>query len=673
MRVSTESMTTERCERLDEAFSECLARVVNLRPILFVKSGAHTSVVYEDPPVRDARIHCRSCGGAMRGSDRGRVLCRGCRANPTVLESAPLITTMYHHANPKYVLGEQAKGIVAFIGGQREIAQKSLHVAQYYAYLARNVHERFRRHKGNRNVHFTPDRVRDCSYERELAYCNPRYSGEAEPDGRHPMVKLGGLGVQLFDLVNQAACTWLDNLDAMIRAHFGISLERRPNDSSVLDTIQHFAALIARRVTLLETRDDDDPTTHLCTQGFEWVAKIQFVKCEHHAARRRFRDIRAMRELMGLARAESPPADPAPLVGFLAAPCPELLRVLPSVAADMRFGALCEALAHGHDERAAALDDWRAAIAPESLCMLLESAIHHAQQWQPTHFLNCLRRHTKPATRALPAQGWVDSADIAHWALVSRVLHAQRRTGLDATGLRIVLMSSALMQLSGDGHFFVPGVMRCEMMWRACGVQEKISSHAYHTLSGQMWPYMAGEPWRASREQMLKWEGSHMEDDLREAASFLGGFSMNEIAWRFAQRADLPPELNLHGKLASMATRKMVHKPPEAQYDEWYPITVNLLLPILAQLRQDAGLGRGVVADPLAGVLWLLKVVREWTPADGDLRITAGEAYATPGLKGALVRLLGEGSPLVRFTRPKRSSVNCWILERGALARLLNK
>ena len=673
MRVSTDAMTTERCDRLDEAFSECLARVVNLRPILFVKSGAHTSVVDKDPPVCDARIHCRSCGDAMRGSDRGRVLCRGCRSNPIVLESAPLITTMYHHANPKYVLDEQAKGIVAFIGGQREIAMESLQVVRYYSYLARNVHERYRRHRGNRNVHFTLDRMRKCSYERELAFCNPRYSGGAEADARHPVVKIGGLGPDLCSVVEESVRTWLDNLDAMIRSHFGISLERRPNDSSVLDTIQHFAALIARRVTLLETRDDDDPTTHLCTQGFEWVAKIQFVKCEHHAARRRRTDIRAMHELTGLARAELPPANSAPLIDFLAAPCPELLRVLPSVATDMRFEMLAKALVRPPEERAALLDSWRAAIAPESLCMLLESAIHHVQQWRPSHFLNCLRRHTKPSTRALPAQSWVDNAEIAHWSLVSKTVHAQRRTGLDATGLRIVLMSSALMQLSGDGHFFVPGVMRCEMMWRMCGMHEKASSHAYHTLSGQMWPYMAGEPWRASHEQMLKWEGSHMEDDLRQAAAFLNGFSMNEIAWRFAQRADLPHELNLHGKLVSMATRKMVHKPPEAQYDEWYPITVNLLLPILAHLRQSAGLGRDVVADPLAGLLWLLKVVREWKPADGDLRITAGEAYATPGLKGALVRLLNEGSPLVRFTRPKRSSVNCWILDREALACVLNK
>lgn len=674
MSVSTEAMTPERGDLLDEAFTECVARVVNLRPILYVRSGSHTSLVSSDPPRHDARIAtCRSCGTAMRGCDRGRVLCRGCRSNPVVVESAPLITTMYHSAHPKYTLDEQARAIVAYIGRQREIANEAQLVARHYAYLSYHVHERYRRQRGNRNVHFTTERVRNCSYERKLTYCNPRYSDSAGPLTRHVAIDVGGLGCKLFDVVRQSALVWLDNLDAMIRSHFDISLERRaPHDASVSDVVRDFATLIARRVTLLETRDDDDPTTHLCTQGFEWVAKIQFVKCEHYASGRRRADIRAMRELTGLARGESAHASPGLLVDFLATPCPELLKTLPSVATDMRFDMLASVLARPLEERPAPLADWRAAIAPESLCMLLESAIHHAQQWQPSLFLNCLRRHTKAAARALPAQGWVDSADIEHWSLVSTLVHAQRRTGLDPTGLRIVLMSSALMQMSADGHFFVPGVMRCEMMWTVCDQHYDASSHAYKALSNQMWPYMAGEPWRASREQLLQWQGSHLEEDVRRAASLLGGFSMAEIARRFSRRVEPVCELALHKRLVPMTTSKMVHK-PEARYEEWFPITVRLLLPILAQLRQSDGLAADVVSDPLVGVLQLLKSVREWQPADGDLRITAGEAYAVPEIKGALTRLLGDRSPLVQFKRPRRCSVNCWILERDALARLLNK
>lgn len=679
MSVSTDAMTPERSNRLDEAFSDCLARVANLRPIISVKSGAFTSLVCDDPPARDARIAtCRSCYSAMRGSDRGRVLCRGCRANPIVLEGMPIITTMYHHGHSKYDLDGETKALIAHIGHQRDIAHQAQLVARHYAYLAYNVHERYRRHKGNRNVHFTPERVRDCSYERELVYCNPRYTESsdgsrripvARVDDRHPPVTIGGLGTKLFDVVKDEALTWLYSLDAMIRDHFDVTLERRPNDTSVLGAVDDFANLIAKRVTLLERRDDDDPTTYLCTQFFEWVAQIQFVKCEHHAAGRRRADIRAMRELMGLARGEPVPANATPLADFLAAPCPELLKALPSVTADMRFDALVKVLAQPREERAALLDDWRASIYPESLCMLLEGAIHHVQQWQPSLFLNCLRRHAKPASRPLPPQGWVDSVEIDYWSFVSSAAHAQRRTGLDPTGLRIVLMSSALMQLSADGHFFVPGVMRCEMMFAECQGHLHVATHAYKALSNQMWPYLVGEPWRACRDQLRQWQGSHVENDVRRAGAMLQGFSMHEIASRFGGR---DPVVEMCSKVASMARRKMVHK-PEPQYGEWFPMLVQLWLPILGQLRESMGLGTHLVSNPVAETLRLLKCVREWTWADGDVRITAGEAYALPELKGVLVRLRDEGSPLVRFTRPKRSSVNCWILDRDELARVLDK
>jgi len=672
MNVSTDEMEPERRERLDEAFSECVARVVCLRPILYVKSGNHLSLVSNDPPKRDSRVAmCRSCNGAMRGCDRGRVLCRGCRTNPIVLEGAPLIKTMYHSAHPKYVLDAEAKELVAHIGHQRAIANEAQLVARQLTYLSYNVHERWRRNNGNRNVHFTPERVRNCSYDRELTYCNPRYSDKPGTRQRHVAVTVGGIGPKLCEVVKQAALTWLYNLDAMIRAHFSISLDRRPNDTSVRGVVEDFATLIARRVTLLET-PDDDPTNHICTQGFEWVAKIQFVTCEHHAASRRRADIRAMGELMRIARDEPVPENAQPLVDFLGAPCPELLKALPSVATDMQFASLGTALAQPHEEQAALLVLWRAAVPAGSLCMLLESAIRHAQQWKPSHFLNCLRNHENTPRRPLPAQGWVDSAHIGHWSLISAAVHAQRRTGLDPTGQRIVLLSSALMQLSGEGHFFVPGVMRCEMMNTVGIHHEYASTHAYNSLSEQMWPYMAGEPWRASREQLLLWQGSHMEDDVRRAASLLGGFSLDEIARRFARRSDSLSDVCVNGKLVPLTTRKMVHK-PEARYDEWFPVAVNLLLPILAQLRQSAGLAPSVVADPLAEVLRLRKSVRDWKPADGDLRITAGEAYDTPELKCVLVRLLGEGSPLVRFTRPKRSSTNCWILDRNVLACVLKK
>jgi hypothetical protein len=181
---------------------------------------------------------------------------------------------------------------------------------------------------------------------------------------------------------------------------------------------------------------------------------------------------------------------------------------------------------------------------------------------------------------------------------------------------------------------------------------------------------MTGEPWRTARAKLTNWQGSHMEEDVREAAVALGEFSLAEIFKRYARRAD-EGHAQLRGALVSMAADKMIFKPAD-KYEQWFPVAIDMLLPILTQLRQSAGIACGVAPSTLGEVLRLLKPVRDWQPSDGPLKITAGEAYV-PQVKSALLRLKGEGSPLVKYSRPKRSTVMCWVFDPVLLARVLNK
>ena len=694
MSVSTESMQPERLRHLDESFSAYVAQMVCLRPTIYIKTGEVLSLIDNDPPTPDKRVStCRSCNGSMRGHDSGRVFCSSCRAGPLILEGAPLIDTMYRSAHPKYVLGKEAEALVAHIGRQREIAAQSQVVSRQLAYQSYNVYENWRRHKGDRNVYFTPESVLDCSYAEEVTHCNPRYidGGSYERgvtskarDGRgraasprHVAVTVGGLGLKMMDVVKQAAVEWLYNLDAMIRSKFQISLERRHNDSSVLSAVDHFATLIAKRVVLLEEEDVDDPEMHLCTRAFEQAAKIQFVTCEHYAARLARADILAMRELVALVRHEAVPPNVQPLVDFLGAPCAELLKSLPTVATDMRFAELRTILLSPEDCAAARITRWSKLVGPGAtgaLHLLLSSAIESTQKWSPVFFLHCLRHDacTQGAKRPLPAQGWVDNSQIAHWSLVSAAAHARRRTGLDPTGLRIVLMSSALMQLNADGGFFVPGVMRCEMVHKVCTAEESLATYAYNALSEQLWPYMTGAPWKTARAQLINWQGSHVDADVRRAAAVLGGFSVEEIAKRFLRKGSALDQMRMDVDIVRMTTDKMICK-PRGQYEQWFPMSVELLLPILQQLRQSAGIASGIAPSALSEVLRLLRPVREWQQSDGVLTITAGEAYHVPEVKSALHRLKGEGSPLIKYKRPTGSSVMCWVFDTAELVRVLNK
>ena len=350
--------------------------------------------------------------------------------------------SLLHETLVEYIGPTQSNMCWAYVLYQC-IASASQRVAQSLAYLSYNVHERWKRRKGNLNVHFTQEKVRDdCSY-----------------------VTVGGLGPKLKDVVKQSVVEWLHNLDAMICAQFEITLASRPNDTSVVSAVDQFATLIANKVVLMED-PQADPAEHLCTRVFEQIAKIQFVTCENNAARLAGADIRAMRELAALARDETVPENSLSLTEFLYSPCPELIKALPTVAMDMRFAAL-RAILLCPEQCATRLSDWRASVATGALCLLLGGAIESTQKWRPV-FLACLRRDDVPSKLHLPAQGWVDNAQCAHWSLVSRATHAQRRSGLDATGLRIVLMSAALVQINGAGNFFVPGVMRCDIMHRVC-------------------------------------------------------------------------------------------------------------------------------------------------------------------------------------------------------------
>lgn len=669
-------MDGARIDKLDDLFCEFVARLVCVRPTLYVKTGDLLSLVDDDPPVRNERsLKCHSCNSAMRNAERGRLLCSTCRARPTaVFQGAPLIDTMYRSAHPKYVLSPKMEAIVEDIGKQRQVASQAHAMAKRLAYLSYQVYERWKVGKGDMNVYFARDCVHSTgSYAQALTNSNPRYvddeAAASDPPAkggwdvrlRHLAVTVGGLGPKLQHVVKQSVMEWLYNLDAMIRKRFGIDLSHGQGGASmIVNVIEHFAELVANRVVLLEERVEN-PTEHLCSVAFEHIAEMEFLRCTHDAGVLARADVRSMRELVKLAQEQEVPDICQPLVSFLRSPCPELVKALPSVAQDMQFGELADALCQPSGV-ARKIKEWCASVAVESLCMLLKRAIELTQKWRPA-FLKCVRYDEAPLKEHLPPHGWVDDPRIASWSLVSSAAHAHRRTGLDSPGLRIVLMSSALMQINGDGRFFRPGAVRCDIMSPAANNHEYLSSHAYNALSEQMWPYMTGAPWKFVKNEMVKWQGSHIEEDVRRAASLLGGFSVNEIVARYTRSA-------LHVGLMRSTVQKMVYK-PATQYEQWFPMAVDLLIPILGQLRRTMGIEDAVSTSPVGDVLRLMPSVRDWKPGDGALQLTTGEAYDVPCVKTMLVRLQAEGSLLVKKKRV--GTHMCWVLDPLSLAKVLGK
>lgn len=640
-----------RDEHMVGAMAQFMARILETKPCLFVRSAQLLSWVAADAPTFDpSRPRCRSCGDATL---KRRVLCEACRRNPIVMYGAPLIDTMFRSSNPLYAMDETKQRIIVFLKREQQLAENALALAEQLADWGWRVYRRQCR-GGDGNVYFS----------RELCYGSGVYA-QVVRCGLDRTLGVGGLGLRLHKEVYKAAVEWLFALDAHVREHFEIPLGHvATGDVSFMACVENLASLIANRVTLFEDPTNSDPSQILCSRGCEHLARLQHLRCEFYAHNAVVADIEGMRALVRLARDGAPPANPAPLLALLRQPPPELLSLLPSVASDMGFAALRDALGTG--AAADAFAAWRAAMRPESLVMLLERAIATAQAWRapPSGFLMTLRFDAARARKHhLPHMKWIDDARIAYWSLLPRALHAHRRVGLDPTGERIVLMCSALMQI--DAHeepkFFVPGVARCDLVLRVAQREMNLASHAHAHLREELRPFTAGLEWDTSRRELLHWKGSHLEEDVRCAARLLGGYSLRELHARFLDGRG-------HVALLDPATAMLVHK-PRAGYVTWCEASLELLLPILQQYRESLGLADNVATHPDGEVLRLLPRARDWTPDAGALTLTTGEARELPPLKALLLRLQQQG--LARCTRPSRSTKMLWVVEPDALQRML--
>ena len=681
-------MEAERLETLDRLFSEYLARMLCVRPSIWVQTrGARTLVKY-DPPARDAlNVACRACNAPLRGAEYGRLLCSRCRSRPSVLQGSPLIHTMYWGSHPRFTLNADMERVVAHIKTMRQIASKDMEMTKNLAYKLWQVFQRGSAGMGSMNIFFQEEEVKASgAYDAPITACNPRYTGDCQDSpmresfGRHNAVTVGGMGDKLQQLVKRSVVEWLYNLDAMIRRRFSVPLEQEHGDMSICTVIGRFAKLIADRVVHLEVRGEN-PTKYMCAIAFQHVIRLENVRCEHHAKEHASADIRSMQELVRLAQGAVLllPERRDRLVDFLHSPCPELLKFLPQVAQQYEFEQLIAALDLFYANPSVAseqLDRWRGVYAG-SLVEVLNNAIEKTREWRPADFLPCVQFHATPRVAHLPAMGWDDNPLVASWSLSSSATYAHRRTGLDPTGMRIVLMASALWSLSADERFFRPGFVRCDLenVMHAVSEHRIRSTHAHHALTEQLMPYMIGEPWRVAREELTNWQGSHIEDDVRRAGSLLGDFSMQELVGRYGRDVgdsvvQMAQQKELHAVLMRSTSTKMVFK-PASQYEDWFPLAIDLLLPILAQLRQTMGIAAAAPSSKIGDILRLLPSVRSWKPEDGALRLGLVEVKNKPTVKELLKELEVEKSPLAKMKRVK--SVNVWELDVVALAKVLGK
>ena len=676
-----------------EAFSRFVALLATTRTRMLVREGNHVSDVATPPPTfMKGNPGCRSC---KRPTD-GRVLCGVCRANPIVECGPALHDVMYRSSHKKYEIprGSDKETVLFILHAQKALATNAYRLAEELCTLSKVVGRKWQHTDGAfpRNVYFTPEQVNDGNAYRVHVLCGA-------PGSLNQAVKVGGLGPLLHDNVHVHVVEWLFQLDGVLRKELEIPLSRDVGDNSLMTNLVSFATLITNRVVLMEEPSDDDPTLRLCALGCEHLANIQYLRCSYHAAARVKRDVTAMRLLRKLAMGTddldlASEEVRAPLLELLLEPPPELLVALQTVVGSMDFGTLRDAMgcfeSDGPEATAAAVDVWRLGIATELLCMAIDKAIVAANTWKPP-FLSCLQPANARSAGAatLPAMGWVDAAHATNaWRVISRSAHKQRRTGLDPTGLRIVLVSAALMQLIGceTPAFFEPGAVRCDVMYGAAHTSMEESLLAIDELQGQMRPLTMGIEWMHSREQMQCWQNSHVDARVRKAFSLLGGFSYQELCERFL--GDVETICNdcgarcapgrgcrhewcgckhtttqrtvsesVKNRIMPRVSMLMLPERPKQGYDAWLGLTIKIAMPMLFQLRQSLGFGATVRTNPVGDYLRLFPAMRAWKPSDGEITLTLPEVRDVPILKQMLLEQARRGEGLARKRRPKTAEV----------------
>ena len=693
------------CPREDamlEAFSQFIASVASTRTQLLVREGNHLSDVEANPPVFiKSSPGCRSC----KRPTNGRVLCASCRSKPVVENGPPLVDIMYRSSNKKYDIprGSDKETILVILHSQKSLAMEAYRMAEELLTWCQSVYKRWKQTNGSfsGDVYFTPELVnRGGSYHKQIICGAPGILNRS--------VMVGGLGPSIHAVVKQSVVEWLFAIDGAFRAEFEIPLNRDIGDTSLMANLVSFATLIANRVVLMENVSEDDPTQHLCTLSCEHLAKIQYVRCEYFTRSSIKRDIIAMRLLVKIASKTDIDAAMEELVNdtksartalleLLQDPPPEMLLAFPTFVVDMNFETLRDVIGlihvDGIDATLLAIESWRESVRVEFLCMLINKAITAANGWEPP-FLNCLqpvsgRGMAVASSLCLPAMGWVDGVNTtSKWRLVGNSTHRQRRSGLDPTGLRIVLMSAALIQLMGceEPAFFVPGAVRCDILHGIVNTSMESSLHAIEALRDQMRPLSMGIEWIHSRGQMQCWQNSHVDTHVRKALSLLGGFSYQELSDRFlgdmetlcddcgevgeegkgccnkwcgscyltTQRA-LPDTLK--EKILPRVSTLMLPLRPKEGYDAWLGLTVKIAIPMLFQLRQSLGFAMNVRTNPIGDHLRLFPSIRAWKPSDGEITLTFGEVYDIPVVKQLLVESALQKTGLAKEKRVRTTKV----------------
>lgn len=677
-----------------DAWAMYVGDLLQLRCNVFIRKGELVRWIGEDEPENDVDDRCPGCNVAVP-TTRRRLLCNACRRAAPIFELGPTLGDVMHRtSHDAYSLNEMKKNVIRTLRAQQELAFDAIALTQTLVRWSYEAHEEALLAPG------TPDNV---AFERSFVETGGSYDASVQCGFVESPVSVGGFGADLRDEIAALAEEWLVSIDERVRHWFELEVSSNAAEAStVRHHIAHFAHQIANRVAMLEPpgASAHAPSANvLCVAGLEHLAKVQFVFYEQIAEAQCDADCRGMAMLAQIARGDmdaseewramSSPHLRRPLVEVLRSPPPELLQLLPEISEWMHFPHLRDVVGNaeeaGRRATRAGVVEWREKINAAALSMLVDRATERINQWvRPSSYfvvtVSRLPMHTTDETRlqlrmdpraALPSPPWVRGT--SEWQLVGRARLRATRTGLGATGLRIVMLCSALTQMLGtrrdEPEMFARGVVNSGLLNVVASRALCAAKAGYLELRELVRPLMTGVECAVVKNQLVKWRGSHLEDDVRAAMSHVGNFSLADLTRVFGVQSD---HWDDHGaQLLQKVNDRLVFKMRGEAFVGVVSSVLSFALPLVRQYRTEV-LGwapelRGTVASEL---LRLLPSVRAWVGAGGEdaLCVSLSEVRAAC----VEVRQLFEQLELGRRVRkPRVGSKLMWRFEAPTLTALM--
>lgn len=677
-----------------DAWSRYLGDLLQLRCSFFLRKGDLVRWIGEDEPEDDADDHCPGCNLPMR-TTRRRLLCNACRRTSPIVELGPTLgDVMCRTSHESYSLDETKKNVIRTLRAQQELAFDAIALTQTLLQWSYEAHE---------NALLVPGTPGNVVFDRTFVETGGSYDAAVQCGFVESPVRVGGFGADLRDEIAALAEEWLMAIDERARRWFDLEVSSSAAEASAVQQhVKLFAHQIANRVALLEppptARTRATSACVLCVAGLEHRAKVQFVNYEQVAEAQCDADCRGMAMLALVARGDMDAGEEwrvlssaqhrQPLVEVLRSPPPELLQLLPEISDFMHFEALRDVVGNaeqaGRRATRAGVVEWREAINAAALCMLVERATARINQWQrPSGFfvetVARLPMHTTDETRmqlridpraALPPPPWAKGA--IEWQLVGRARLRTMRTGLSATGLRIVLLCSALTQMLGtrrdEPEMFARGVVGCGLLHGVASRALCAAKAAYLELRELVRPLMIGVECAVVKHQLAHWHGSHIEDDVRAAMAHVGHFSIEDLTRVFGVASDHWDDHSAN--LLRKVSEHLVFKLRGEAFLGVVSSVLSFALPLVRQYRSEVlGWSPALRGTAESELLRLLPSVRAWVDdGEGALCVSLGEVRESC----AEVRKLLEQLKMCGLVRkPRVGTTLAWRFEAPALAALM--